>query len=76
MTSGSGNGLSAVASPSSVCSRQTKPGDRVPDAVHPIEVVHEALEARVVERREQAGDVQLGELGHRFCLVAAGKGLP
>ena len=76
MMSGSGNGLSAGRVAVVGLQSPDEAGRRVSEAVHPIEVVHEALEARVVERREQAGDVQLGELGHRFCLVAAGKGLP
>ena len=69
MMSGSGKGRSAVASPSSVCSRHTKPGAPSPRALMWSSSLTNPNDLRIVERCEHAGDVQLREMSHACCLL-------
>ena len=55
------NARTAVALPSSVCSRQTNPGAASASGVDRVERRHEAGELRAVQRRAQPADVDLGE---------------
>jgi hypothetical protein len=62
MTSESGKTRSAVASPSSVCSRQTKPGLTSATALTGRQAGDEVRGGGMVDRVAETGDVDLGQV--------------
>ena len=72
MSHSSSENRSEVASPSSVCRRQTNPGDASAIALIGCEVRDEVGELRRVERRRQPGDVDLREMGSRHRAEPSG----